>query len=295
MARRMAVILPAVVALIQFAACATSGSNKTVLLSAPPKAFPCDLELYTSADEVRRPYEKLCVIDARGESLFDDRSDASGRALEQARRDACGCGAEAIIIQGSYRDEDNILRIKFRDRQKATVYGVAIRYTAAAQHEEARPAAAVAPAPPSSFPWRPWTAEPSRGTLGGSGILLTADDGRSILSYACIATETGKRLSAALSVSRPVQRDQDQFADVEIRIEPGPDTTLAQTVFVSADGKTLQTLDGDAPTWEKYLKIADRFTIVVRFADGHGGVLVFSPGGFAEAVRPVRMACGLTP
>jgi hypothetical protein len=107
----------------------TASSEKSVLIAAAPKTFPCDLELFTNAVEVSRTFEKLCVISAKGRSNFDDRSDASGRALEQARRDACACGADAIIVQDSYRDADNALQIRFRDRMKATVYGVAIRYT----------------------------------------------------------------------------------------------------------------------------------------------------------------------
>jgi hypothetical protein len=107
----------------------TSSSQKTVLLSAPAKPYPCDLELFTSAEEVKKPFEKLCVIDAKGASRFDDRSDAAGRALERARQDACACGADALIIQDSYRDRDNAVRIKFKERQDANVYGVAIRYS----------------------------------------------------------------------------------------------------------------------------------------------------------------------
>jgi hypothetical protein len=107
----------------------TSSSQKTVLIPAPAKAFPCDLDLFTAASEVLRPHEKVCVINAKGQSNFDDRSDASGRALERARQDACACGADALIIQDSYRDKDNVFRIKFRERMNAMVYAVAIRYT----------------------------------------------------------------------------------------------------------------------------------------------------------------------
>jgi hypothetical protein len=118
------------IAMILTTAC-TASSQKSVLVAAPPKPYPCDLELFTSPAEVSKPYEKLCVIDAKGKSNFDDRSDASGRALEQARREACTCGADAIIVQDSYRDADNALQIRFRDRMNATVYGVAIRFTGA--------------------------------------------------------------------------------------------------------------------------------------------------------------------
>lgn len=107
----------------------TSSSQRSVLVQAEPKPYPCDLDLYTNASEVKRPFEKLCVIEAKGESFADDRGDAPGRALRQARRDGCACGATGLIVQNSYRDDDSTFRIKFHERMKATVYAVAIRYT----------------------------------------------------------------------------------------------------------------------------------------------------------------------
>jgi hypothetical protein len=78
--------------------CATSGSMR-LGASAPPKPPGCPLDIYSSEAEVRRPFEMLCLLDAKtGTHLLADRSIEA--AVVQVRAEACKCGADAIVVTG---------------------------------------------------------------------------------------------------------------------------------------------------------------------------------------------------
>src|SRR5688572_28008672 len=63
----------------------------------PPKPADCDLDVYTTAEEIEKDYEVICILESQtGTSLFDDKS--YQYAIERAKPKACKCGADAIFI-----------------------------------------------------------------------------------------------------------------------------------------------------------------------------------------------------
>jgi hypothetical protein len=71
----------------------------TPINSAPSRPGGCRLEIFTSEQKIRRPFQVLCLIDSRtGTTAFDDKTVAA--AIEKAKPLACGCGADAILIAG---------------------------------------------------------------------------------------------------------------------------------------------------------------------------------------------------
>lgn len=83
-------------AIILLSGCASVGS--TQLKPSEPKAPNCQLDIYSSKEEIKRPYESVCVIDSRtGTSAFDDKSAAG--AIRLSKPKACQCGADAILIE----------------------------------------------------------------------------------------------------------------------------------------------------------------------------------------------------
>lgn len=80
-----------------------------VLKVAPARAN-CDIGpelVFRSEQEVGRPFEKLCRIDA-SESEFLALADLTGAAVEKARKLACTCGADALVV--TYNSSDHIAR-----------------------------------------------------------------------------------------------------------------------------------------------------------------------------------------
>ena len=105
-------------------ACASAGVTR--LRAAPPKPEGCNLDIYSSQDEVKREHEVLCVIDATsGRTLGDDRTVRG--AIKQAGPEACRCGADAMVIMNSSTTTANAA-----GWGEGTVVVRAIRYTAAA-------------------------------------------------------------------------------------------------------------------------------------------------------------------
>jgi len=106
------------------AACASVGV--THVKQAPARAADCPLDVYTSETEITRPYEVLCLLDARsGSTAFSDKTVAG--AVNAARPDACGCGAEAILIVGG--STEGMSAFKWGE---GTAMLKALRYTGAA-------------------------------------------------------------------------------------------------------------------------------------------------------------------
>lgn len=78
-------------------ACTTVGVTR--VRSAPARESNCVLDVFTSEQEIKRPFEVLCLIDSQtGGTIFHDRTAAA--AVEHARPHACRCGADAILISG---------------------------------------------------------------------------------------------------------------------------------------------------------------------------------------------------
>jgi hypothetical protein len=87
----------AVLLSLSLAACSSVGS--TQLKQANARPADCKLDIYSSVKEINRPYEPVCIIDAKtGTTAFDDKT-ASG-AVKLAMPKACACGADAILIEG---------------------------------------------------------------------------------------------------------------------------------------------------------------------------------------------------
>jgi hypothetical protein len=68
------------------------------LKTAAARPDDCQLAIYSSEQEISRPWEAICMIDSRtGTTLFHDRDAAA--AIQQAKSAACQCGADAILIE----------------------------------------------------------------------------------------------------------------------------------------------------------------------------------------------------
>lgn len=84
-----------VVSVVLLSACSSMGT--TQLTKAAPKAPNCELDIYSSEKEIKRPYTPVCVIDSRtGTTAFHDKT--ASAAINNARPLACQCGADAILI-----------------------------------------------------------------------------------------------------------------------------------------------------------------------------------------------------
>ena len=81
------------------AGCAKIGVTKVGIGRFEAKKAGCHLDIYSSSQEIKNPYKVACLIDSRtGTTLFHDRSVQS--SIEQAKKYACKCGANALLIEG---------------------------------------------------------------------------------------------------------------------------------------------------------------------------------------------------
>lgn len=83
--------------LLAVAGCASTGMVKTGSARGS-KPADCQLEIFASREEVKRPFDTVCLVSSEsGSTLFSDRSD-EGRLRAVSER-ACACGADAIVIR----------------------------------------------------------------------------------------------------------------------------------------------------------------------------------------------------
>jgi hypothetical protein len=88
-------------ALLALSGCATTGVVKTGTAAAA-KPADCLLDMYLSRADVPRPFASVCIVSTEsGSTLFNDRSD-EGR-MQAVREQACGCGADAVVIRSMSR------------------------------------------------------------------------------------------------------------------------------------------------------------------------------------------------
>jgi len=93
--------------LIFVSACSSVGVTKMNHYQA--KSENCELDIYSSENEVKKEYTVACLIDAQtGSSLFHDRTAAG--AINEAKPKACECGADAIIVVATDREGGNYWR-----------------------------------------------------------------------------------------------------------------------------------------------------------------------------------------
>lgn len=64
------------------------------------KPVNCNLDQYVSERDIEQPYEVACMIYSRtGTTLGHDKS--ASAAINNARADACACGADAIVVESA--------------------------------------------------------------------------------------------------------------------------------------------------------------------------------------------------
>lgn len=94
--KRIVLFLLAVVMVAGMAGCANIGVTK--MKEATPYDVGCKLDIYTSVNEIKRPYEIVCLINSRtGSTAFHTKTAAA--AIEQVKPEACKCGADALLIE----------------------------------------------------------------------------------------------------------------------------------------------------------------------------------------------------
>lgn len=69
-----------------------------VVNTAPARLDGCSIQVFASDAEVRRPFESLCIIEARNDQGGEVRTVEA--VLVKAKVAACRCGADGIIVQG---------------------------------------------------------------------------------------------------------------------------------------------------------------------------------------------------
>ncbi len=78
-----------------FVSCASVGVN--VMKFYPPKSKNCQLDVYTTENDIERQYEHICLLYSKtGSTLFSIK--IFENAIERAKPKACQCGADAIIV-----------------------------------------------------------------------------------------------------------------------------------------------------------------------------------------------------
>jgi hypothetical protein len=69
----------------------------------------CRLDIYSSTEEVQRPGEAVRMIDSKTSSKwFADKTVA--QPIENAKPDACACGADALVVLSAKADGPGGLR-----------------------------------------------------------------------------------------------------------------------------------------------------------------------------------------
>ena len=79
------------------AAVACRHAGITRLADAPPKPAGCTPQLFESEAAVGRPFQAVCLVDTEVKATLRTPVDRSALA-ENARRSACDCGGDAMII-----------------------------------------------------------------------------------------------------------------------------------------------------------------------------------------------------
>jgi len=63
----------------------------------PKKSQDCELQVFTTVEEIEKPYEEICILYSQtGSSLFSNKT--FEQAIELTKPKACHCGADAILI-----------------------------------------------------------------------------------------------------------------------------------------------------------------------------------------------------
>jgi len=60
----------------------------------PARPADCALQIFTNESEIERPFRKICLINSTSGAMA-----TTNEALRSARKQACECGAEALLIE----------------------------------------------------------------------------------------------------------------------------------------------------------------------------------------------------
>lgn len=66
--------------------------------AAPPRADDCRLDVFVAGETLSRPYETVCMIDSFVRTNREDLT-VNSAATIQARKAACRCGADALLVE----------------------------------------------------------------------------------------------------------------------------------------------------------------------------------------------------
>jgi hypothetical protein len=103
---RMATKIISAAAFLLIAGCASVGI--TELKSVSPRGEDCQIDVYAAAEDVKVPWEAVCMIDSgTATHIFADKT-ASG-AIKNAKPYACKCGADALIIESMHIESQTLL------------------------------------------------------------------------------------------------------------------------------------------------------------------------------------------
>jgi hypothetical protein len=94
-----------------------------VLKQAPPKPKGCQIEVFEQETDVKRPYEKLCLMSETAKG-----SAALKKAVERIKEQACLCGADAVVLKGETVGFTSTFLL-LNTHRKLTVEATAIRWT----------------------------------------------------------------------------------------------------------------------------------------------------------------------
>jgi hypothetical protein len=98
----LAISLPALTLL----GCSSVGVHPISMGSAKPTN--CPLDQYVSEVDIEQPYEVACIITSKtGTTLMHDKS--ASAAIDNARADACACGADAIVVENAEEEGINLM------------------------------------------------------------------------------------------------------------------------------------------------------------------------------------------
>ncbi len=102
--------------------CSSTGYVRVGTTVATPKPEGAPVEVYSTEADVKRPFEKLCLVDAKtGSTLYNDRSPEG--AMKRAKNAARICGADAIILTEMDRKGVSLM-----SWGSSSAKGVAIRF-----------------------------------------------------------------------------------------------------------------------------------------------------------------------
>ena len=83
---------------LALAGCGSVGVQPVAMGVAKPAN--CALDQYVSENDIEQPYEVACMISSKtGTTLGHDKS--ASAAINNARADACACGADAIVVESA--------------------------------------------------------------------------------------------------------------------------------------------------------------------------------------------------